>query len=160
MTRYSQFSPKIRRSKKLSCKKGGVDCGVSRRERDFRTNHLSSSVLTSSLLFRKAQLNIQSNGKEKNSQEKVLQAFFKSVCEFYLAPTPIIFLQPHKTRILSHPTPHSPSLDNEPQAPRNRRQKRNLFPATSKPRGTVQSKPMRKISILIARSPQAKNSRR
>src|SRR6267143_4849638 len=34
MSRYSQFSPKMRRSRKLSCKKGGVDCRVSRRERD------------------------------------------------------------------------------------------------------------------------------
>src|SRR2546426_12593554 len=30
-----QISPKMRRSRKLSCKKGGVDCEVSRRERDF-----------------------------------------------------------------------------------------------------------------------------
>src|SRR2546428_10755511 len=30
-----QISPKMRRSRKLSCKKGGVDCEVSRRERDI-----------------------------------------------------------------------------------------------------------------------------
>src|SRR6267143_2902915 len=35
MSRYNQYSPILRRSKKLSCKKGGVDCKVSRRERDF-----------------------------------------------------------------------------------------------------------------------------
>src|SRR5438309_4685522 len=30
-----QISPKMSRSRKLSCKKGGVDCEVSRRERDL-----------------------------------------------------------------------------------------------------------------------------
>ena len=35
LSRYSQFSPILRRSRKLSCKKGGVDCRVSRREREI-----------------------------------------------------------------------------------------------------------------------------
>src|SRR2546422_2593472 len=100
-----QISRKIGRFRKLSWKKGGVDCEVSRRERDFRTNHQSSSVLTSSLLFRKARLNIQSNGKEKNLQEKSFTSIFQKCLRILFAPPHIIFLQPHKTRILSHPTP-------------------------------------------------------
>src|SRR2546427_11555764 len=101
---------------KVKLEKRGVDCEVSRRERDFRTNHQSSSVLTSSLLFRKARLNIQSNGKEKNLQEKSFTSIFQKCLRILFGPRPphIIFLQPHKTPILSHPTPHSPSLDHEP----------------------------------------------
>src|SRR2546422_11402530 len=78
----------MRRSKKLSCKKGGVDCRVSRRERDFRTNHQSSSVLTSSLLFRKARLNIQSNGKEKNLQEKRFTSIIQKCLRILFGPRP------------------------------------------------------------------------
>src|SRR6267143_4114308 len=35
LSRYSQYSPILRRSRKLSCKKGRVDRRVSRRERDI-----------------------------------------------------------------------------------------------------------------------------
>src|SRR2546422_1655272 len=120
----------MRRSKKLSCKKGGVDCRVSRRERDFRTNHQSSSVLTSSLLFRKARLNIQSNGKEKNLQEKSFTSIFKSVCEFYLPP-PTLFFYSHTRHEYFHTQPHThhPSTMNR----------------------AIET--YAKISILIARSP-------
>src|SRR5438445_11073420 len=43
-----QFSSKMRRSRKLSCKKGGVDCRVSRRERDF-PNTFGVVIVRSSL---------------------------------------------------------------------------------------------------------------
>ena len=43
-----QFSSKMRRSRKLSWKKGGVDCELSRRERDF-PNAFGVVIVRSSL---------------------------------------------------------------------------------------------------------------
>src|SRR2546422_9466097 len=96
----------MRRSKKLSCKKGGVDCRVSRRERDFRTNHQSDSVLTSSLLFRKARLNIQSNGKEKNLQEKSFTSIFQKCLRILFAP-PHYFSPATQDTNAFTPNPHT-----------------------------------------------------
>src|SRR5213594_268754 len=110
LNELEQISPKMRGSRKYNCKKGGVDCEVSRRERDipntFWTDHLFPSVLTSSLLFRRTQFNIQSNGKEKEfTGRKFYKHFSKVSANFILAPTLQFFLQPYKTRILSHPNP-------------------------------------------------------
>src|SRR2546427_10006752 len=124
---------------KVKLEKRGVDCEVSRRERDFRTNHQSSSVLTSSLLFRKARLNIQSNGKEKNSQEKSFTSIFQKCLRILFGPRPpTLFFYSHTTHEYFHTQPHThhPSTMNR----------------------AIET--YAKISILIARSPQAKNSRR
>src|SRR6267143_5565880 len=75
MSRYSQFSPKIRRSKKLSCKdRGGVVCKVSRRERHFpntcgpSTSHSGPRIILS---FRSDSYeNLRSDRRRKTRQPK------------------------------------------------------------------------------------------
>jgi len=88
--------------------------------------------------------------KKRIHWKKVLQAFLKSVCEFYFGPHPPIFFSSHTRHEYFHtPTPRSPSLDDEPQAPRKRRQERTLLPTTSKPTKDGAIEIMRKYEFLL-----------
>ncbi len=154
LNELEQISPKMRGSRKYNCKKGGVDCEVSRRERDipntFWTDHLFPSVLTSSLLFRRTQFNIQSNGKEKNSLEESFTSISQKCLRILFWPPPSNFFSSHTRHEYFHtPTPRSPSLDDEPQAPRKRRQERTLLPTTSKPTKDGAIEIMRKYEFLL-----------
>src|SRR3989442_15342294 len=81
-----QISPKMRRSRKLSCKKGGVDCRVSRRERDFpdtftpTIDHLP--LRTSAIPLEPDQFNTENSTNEENlNLEKISHRFF---AEYFL----------------------------------------------------------------------------
>src|SRR2546426_2372226 len=109
-----QISPKMRRSRKLSCKKGGVDCEVSRRERDFPNTYVPSRSLPN-------QLNIQSKEPTKESARKKFHKHFsKCPANFIWPPPPIIFLQPQTEQPFTF-TPDStlplPHDVNRPKSP-------------------------------------------
>src|SRR2546426_7548417 len=90
----------MRRSRKLSWKKGGVDCRVSRRGRDF-TNTFGPTTSCPS------QLNTQSKEpREEFAGKKFYRHFPKVPSEYYLAPTPHYFSPAtDRTLSLSHATP-------------------------------------------------------
>src|SRR3989449_8564993 len=94
----------MRRSKKLSCKKGGVDCRVSRRERDF-TNTFGPTTSCPS------QLNSQSKEpREEFAGKKFYRHFPKVPSEYYLGPHPSLFFSSHRQNTFtftrrSTPTP-------------------------------------------------------
>src|SRR2546426_10792825 len=91
LNELEQFSSKMRRSRKLSWKKGGVDCRVSRRERAIpeciRTDHDSASAEPKSASRAKNQ--------RKNSLEKSFTGIFQihpKTC--YWSPPPLFFSSP------------------------------------------------------------------
>ena len=89
--------------------------------------------------------------KKRIHWKKVLQPFFGNGSQFYLAPTPHYFspaIQDTNTYI-----PRSPSLDDEPQAPRKRRQERTLLPTTDKPTKDGAIEIARKYEFLLPDPP-------
>ena len=163
MNELEQISPKMRGSRKYNCKKGGVDCEVSRRERDipntFWTDHLFPSVLTSSLLFRRTQFNIQSNGKEENSLEESFTSISQKCLRILFWPPPSnFFLQPYKTRILTpQPHVHHPSTMNH-KLRENVAKKELSFRPRANPLRTEQSKLCENMNSYC-KTPIADNSR-
>jgi len=100
MSRYSQYSPILRRSKKLSCKKGGVDCKSLRRERDLSNTLTPTTSTTSS---DSANLPLNRNGGEKIQKKKDFTPILQIILSMLIDPyPPIIFLQPHSTNEHDH----------------------------------------------------------
>ena len=84
MSRHNQYSPILRHSRKLSWKKGGVDCRVSRRERDFpdtftpTIDHLP--LRTPAIPLEPDQFNIENSANEKTMiLEKISHRFFSRI---------------------------------------------------------------------------------
>src|SRR2546428_13199525 len=89
-----QISPKMRRSRKLSWKKGGVDCEVSRCERDFpdtftpTIDHLP--LRTSAIPLEPDQFNTENSANEKRPESRkdlaqIFQQIFSPEIFFFLS---------------------------------------------------------------------------
>ena len=106
MSRYNQFSPKVRRSRKLSCKyRGGVAREVSRRERHFPntfTPNLSFPTPVAILLLERDKLNTKNFETGKFARKSFASTLRKMVVNFIWPPPLIIFLQPHQKHIHFH----------------------------------------------------------
>src|SRR3989442_13408223 len=94
-----QISPKMRRSRKLSWKKGGVDCEVSRRERDIpeyiRTDHDSASA--------EPNQHPKAKNQRKNSLEKSFTSTFGNALRIYFGPHPSLFFSRHREQTRTRP---------------------------------------------------------
>src|SRR2546426_10703546 len=102
LNELEQFSSKMRRSRKLSWKKGGVDCEVSRRGRGIpeciRTDHDSASA--------EPNRHPKAKNQRKNSLEKkILQAFFKFTLRIVIDPHPPLFFSSPREQTRTLPAP-------------------------------------------------------
>src|SRR3989454_11756017 len=94
----------MRRSRKYNWKKGGGDCRVSRRGRDF-TNTFGPTTSCPS------QLNAQSKEpREEFARKKFHRHLQKVPANFIWPPPPIIFLQPQTEHFHFHTPLHADSL--------------------------------------------------
>src|SRR6267378_7511497 len=100
MSRYSQYSPKMRRSKKLSCKKGGVDCRVSRRERDI-SNTFSPTTHSPPAL--QSPLETSKLGIQDSKRKKDLMPFLRNTLGILIDPHSSLFFSSQNPDISTGP---------------------------------------------------------
>src|SRR6267378_3013322 len=100
MSRYSQYSPILRRSKKLTCKKGGVDCRVSRRERDISNTF---SPTTCSLPALQSPLETNKLSIQDSKRKKDLMPFLQNTLGVPIDPQPSLFFSSQNPNISTSP---------------------------------------------------------
>src|SRR6267143_5794280 len=95
-----QFSIKMRRSRKLSCKKGGVDCRVSRRERDISNTF---SPTTCSLPALQSPLEPNKLSIQDPKRKKDLMPFLQNTLGILIHPHPSLFFSSQNPNISTNP---------------------------------------------------------